>query len=179
MNFIEEYRIPDEVCDELMAYYEAETKHQGHCGGVCNLDVKDSMDCLLKDKDLYTKYVKHLGDCTRQYKEKYEFSKDLVAKWGVAEPINLQKYEPGGGFKVWHCERTNISNVKRHMVFMTYLNDVTDGGETAFFYQDVKFRPEKGKTLLWPADWTHTHKGIVSPTQVKYIATGWISFLDT
>ena len=32
----------------------------------------------------------------------------------------------------------------RHMVFMTYLNDVSDGGETEFYHQDVKVKAEKG-----------------------------------
>ena len=59
---------------------------------------------------------------------------------------------------------------------MTYLNDVSDGGETAFLYQNVKVKPEKGLTLIWPAEWTHTHKGMVSMTQTKYIITGWYSF---
>jgi len=37
-------------------------------------------------------------------------------------------------------------------------------------------QPRKGLTLIWPADWTHHHRGVVSPTQEKYIITGWFSF---
>jgi hypothetical protein len=59
---------------------------------------------------------------------------------------------------------------------MTYLNDVTDAGETEFFYQKIKMKPEKGLTLIWPADWTFTHRGIASPTQEKTIITGWFNF---
>ena len=46
---------------------------------------------------------------------------------------------------------------------MTYLNDVNDYGETEFYYQKLKIKPEKGKTVIWCADWTHTHRGISSP----------------
>ena len=28
-------------------------------------------------------------------------------------------------------------------------------------------------TLIWPADWTFTHRGVPSPTQEKIITTGW------
>ena len=59
---------------------------------------------------------------------------------------------------------------------MTYLNDVTDGGETEFLHQKFKIKPEKGLSIIWPADWTFTHKGVVSPTQTKYIATGWYEY---
>ena len=34
----------------------------------------------------------------------------------------------------------------------------------------------KGKTVIWPSDWPWTHKGIISPTQEKYIVTGWYNF---
>ena len=60
---------------------------------------------------------------------------------------------------------------------MTYLNDVTDDGETEFYYQKIKVKPQKGLTLIWPADWTHTHRGNTSKTQDKYIITGWYSFI--
>jgi hypothetical protein len=42
----------------------------------------------------------------------------------------------------------------------------------------VQVQPEKGLTVIWPADWTFTHRGIVSPTQDKWIVTGWFNFLD-
>ena len=31
---------------------------------------------------------------------------------------------------------------------------------------------EKGLTVIWGTDWTFVHKGIVSPTETKYITTG-------
>ena len=61
---------------------------------------------------------------------------------------------------------------------MTYLNDVTDKGYTEFWHQDLRFEPKKGLTLIWPADWTYTHRGVPSTTQEKYIITGWLSYLD-
>jgi hypothetical protein len=39
--------------------------------------------------------------------------------------------------------------------------------------------PRKGLTLIWPAIWTHPHRGVVSPTQTKYIATGWWMYKDS
>jgi len=59
---------------------------------------------------------------------------------------------------------------------MTYLNDIKEGGETEFYYQKLKIKPETGLTLIWGTDWTTTHRGIPSKTETKYIATGWYSF---
>jgi hypothetical protein len=85
---------------------------------------------------------------------------------------------PGQGFKIWHCERSGPVDtcVFRHLVFMTYLNDVTDGGETEWYHQQISIKPQKGLTVIWPVDWTFIHRGVPSSTQTKYIVTGWYSY---
>ena len=58
---------------------------------------------------------------------------------------------------------------------MTYLNDIPNGGGTEFkFYPDFKVNAKKGLSLMWPTDFTHTHRGVVSEYE-KYIVTGWIN----
>mgnify|MGYP001271300870 CR=1 FL=1 len=42
---------------------------------------------------------------------------------------------------------------KRVLVFMTYLNDVTDEGETEWYYQRVKVKPRKGLTVIDPGSY--------------------------
>ena len=61
---------------------------------------------------------------------------------------------------------------------MTYLNDVNIGGGTEFYHQKVTVLPEKGKTVIWPADWTHTHRGVAAPNEEKIIVTGWYNFTN-
>ena len=71
----------------------------------------------------------------------------------------------------------NIASSSRLFAWMTYLNTVKDGGETEFHYFDVKVKPIKGLTIIWPSEWTHLHKGSVT-NETKYIITGWIHFPD-
>ena len=69
-----------------------------------------------------------------------------------------------------------------HRVFawMTYLNDIkSDNGNTYFPHFDLKIKPEKGKTLIWPAEWTHAHAGEILKDETKYIITGWMCFSFT
>ena len=61
---------------------------------------------------------------------------------------------------------------------MTYLNDVPEGGETEFPMYGLKIKPETGKTLIWPAEWTHAHKGAIVVKGNKYIITGWMHYPD-
>lgn len=91
----------------------------------------------------------------------------------MVEEYNIQKYLPGGGFKKWHFENDIIDN--RVLVFMTYLNDVENGG-TEFLYQNLTAPAKKGLTLIWPAAWTHTHRGQITDLEEKYIITGWYSY---
>lgn len=85
----------------------------------------------------------------------------------------IQRYDKDGHFNSWHYERGGGSTQRRCLVYMTYLNDVDEGGQTYFKYQDKAIKPEIGKTVIWPADWTHTHKGIGPKEGYKYISTGW------
>ncbi len=185
-TFIGSWFIRDlSICDDLINYFEASPdKYQGMIGRYDYQDVidnqsKKSTDLSLNDDNsslvrCYQSLLQEVVDC---YRKKYIFC-DLTEKWSLSD-IGIQRYYPGEGFYQWHCERnTGFSPaVLRHLTFMTYLNDVNDQGETEFFYQELKVKPEKGLTLIWPTDWTHTHRGITSPSQTKYIITGWYSFV--
>jgi hypothetical protein len=183
-SFIAAWYVPNlEVCDELIAYFnESAGKVRGQVGsGQVDPAIKDSTDLQLQhdrfnDPPVF-RYLNNLTAVCQEYIQKYQGAAALDA-WGISENVNIQHYAPGGGYKTWHCERwgRDMPAAARHLVFMTYLNDVTDAGGTEFLYQGITVQPRKGLTLIWPADWTHHHRGVVSPTQEKYIITGWFSF---
>lgn len=170
------------ICDDIIEWFDStDLKGPGYAGGHMRTDekVKVSTDSDLKfNPELAENYYKQLDVIVKKYIQKFKFV-DFYGPWDIVDSINIQHYKPTEGFYAWHTERTSskLPGCARHMVFMTYLNDVTEGGETEFYYQEVKFQPKKGLTVLWPADWTHTHRGIPSMTQHKYILTGWYNFL--
>ena len=61
---------------------------------------------------------------------------------------------------------------------MTYLNDVKDGGGTEFYYQNQIVKAQKGLTIIWPSEWPHVHRGLISNSETKYIATGLYGFYE-
>lgn len=179
-TFIYEEFVSDlSICDALIDFYKKdESKLPGvQAGQAVNEALKKSTDCLVKDTEATKPYFEHLQGVLANYIAKYHFS-GQYASWAITENPNIQHYKPGDGFYGWHCERSGASMpvATRHLVFMTYLNDVTDGGGTEFYHQKVITEARKGKTLIWPADWTYTHRGVVSPTQEKYIITGWLNY---
>jgi len=175
-SFIGGWFIPDKVCDKVIDYFES--KPDDHVKGrigknAYNKDILDDTRMRITSEKNLEEYYILLQECLDNYKKLYEYS-DKVDSYSLEENINIQKYSPGGGFKVWHFEEKG-DHKKRHLVFMTFLNDVENGG-TEFKYQNLTVPAKKGLTLIWPAPWTHTHKGQVSNTQTKYIITGWYNF---
>jgi hypothetical protein len=184
-NFIGGWYISPKICDMLIDYHtQSNTKHEGKMilenKSIVDKYRKNSIDCFLnQDSLVYIWYRNLLDDVLQKYIKLYPFC-DRYSPFDVVENINIQKYSPGGGFYEWHTERDseNYPSCSRHLVFMTYLNDVNDAGETEFYHQNLKIKPEKGLTLIWPADWTFTHRGVPSMTEDKYIITGWINFIQ-
>lgn len=95
--------------------------------------------------------------------------------------INLQKYEQSvGGYPYWHSEvfpqLPHNEALHRVLLFMFYLNDVDEGGETQFLYQDRSVEPRVGRMVIAPAHFTHSHRGCTPVSGDKYILTSWILF---
>tara|TARA_S200000501_G_C20696354_1_gene687519 strand:+ start:199 stop:810 length:612 start_codon:yes stop_codon:yes gene_type:complete len=164
------------LCDDLLKYYHenSEYKQVGESNGGNKTSTDVTVHSNSKNETIL-KYIEFLKAVLKNYQETYTAFTFSV---GFQEPWNIQYYEPGEGYFSWHCERGMHQTFQRALAFMTYLNDVTDGGETEWLYQERKIQPKKGLTAIWPTDFTHTHRGIVSPSQTKVITTGWFSFLD-
>lgn len=95
--------------------------------------------------------------------------------------MNVQKYDAGkGGYFHWHSEvypqDEKCEPLHRVLLFMFYLNDVAEGGETEFYYQNLKIAPKAGRMVIAPAGFTHTHRGNMPVSNDKYIATSWVMF---
>ena len=96
----------------------------------------------------------------------------------VVPLFNIQHYAPGEGFMAWHCdwsttvEATEPNN--RVLAWILYCNDVSDGG-TAFLWQQRQIAAMRGQLAIFPAGMSHVHRGQVSTTSRKTIATGWIN----
>jgi len=184
-NFIGSWQIePLSICDELIAFFDAHPEHQtqGKTAGGLNLESKNSTDLTIRPHELsqpghesVKAYLEQLFACHQDYIQQWPFLKSVVSSVELGS-FNIQRYEPGGHFLKVHSERTTLATSHRVLAWMTYLNDVVDGGSTHFVHQNLDVQPEKGKTLIWPVEWTHAHQAKVLNSGVKYIITGWMHF---
>lgn len=87
--------------------------------------------------------------------------------------LKLKKIPVGGGFHSWHFENGSVHYSPRTFVIQLYLNDNFDGGETEFLYQNRREQAEQGDVLIFPAGFTHTHRGNPPIGGTKYLITSW------
>ena len=149
-------------------------------------EIKKSTDISFVPKDLedplwgksLQKIVVTVDQAREDWKLQYWLGLDRVDPFEICYTFNMQRFLPGEGYHTFHNERASFDSRDRVGVWMIYLNDVYDRGWTEFHYQQHFEEARIGKIVCWPSDWTHTHRGIVSPTETKYILTGWFTFID-
>ena len=186
-NFIGSWIVnPLSISDDLIHYFESNRLKQtrGVTSNVADLDSKDSTDIKITPKDIklpgneiFDEYFQSLYSCYQDYVIQWPFLATFAQDLNISS-FNLQRYQSGQHFKNLHTERASLATLHRVFAWMTYLNDVDDGdgGSTFFSHYDLDIQPRKGLTLIWPAEWTHAHKGNILKANNKYIITGWMTF---
>ena len=185
-NFIGSWMIHrDQLCDQIVAYFDANTSKQssGVTGsGVLDRNAKDRIDISIFPRDfredsssIFYKYFEILSECLQDYGQQWPFLKDTL-KVLDTRSFNIGKYNEGQHFGRIHTER-GFTSMDREFAYMTYLSDDFEGGSTYFSHYDLDIVPQKGLTLIWPAMWTHAHKGNVIKKGNKYILTGWLNLV--
>ena len=188
-NFIGifENAFTQEFCNGAIDYFE-DMKSNGFVGNRRQVDNaptfrKNDEICLLhceqviplKNTLFINSHINEvLSTCYKQYIEKFSILETTLDYGSYANW--MQKTEIGGGYHIWHYESAGREVCNRMLVWMVYLNDVEEGGETEFLYQHKRVKPKTGTLLIWPAGFTHTHRGNPPLSNEKYVVTGWFQF---
>ena len=174
-----------EFCEGIISQYEdmvlsghGQTRFQSHG------DTKIHKD----DTQLFADDIEYipLRKATKEFNELFwgkffpVYENEYASLKGSGRHSNysfkVQKTKIGGGYHVWHYESANREVSHRLLTWILYLNDVQEGGETEFLYQHMRVKPEQGTLVIWPAAFTHTHRGNPPLSNEKYIVTGWTEF---
>lgn len=177
-----------DYCDEVITFFENlvsagfGVNRQLH--DKANKSDKEDLAVFCNTEDTITlfssaKLQKHFNDvfwskCYPLYVENNWILKSAGSH--AIYTYKIQKTEPGQGYHVWHFESDNRVDCLRVLAWTLYLNDVAEGGETEFIYQKLRIAPKAGTLVIWPAGFTHTHRGNPPLTDNKYIVTGWVEF---
>lgn len=95
------------------------------------------------------------------------------------EQVRMKKYEIGGQDEFReHVDVGDHASARRFLVMFFYLNNVAEGGETAFIGidEDCRIHPKKGRMLVFPPMWTHPHAGLPPISNPKYICGSYLHY---
>lgn len=185
-NFLPEWSINQlletwKVCEEEGYVYPREDKH---C--LDHLNIKDTgINFQEIPKTIPNMRVPNLEEIIRwvdgpgieAYHAKYDVLNIDTYRELYVSGAKMQRTNPGEGYHIWHHEHGRMTYVKNSMMaWMVYLNDIEEGGETEFLYQHVRVKPKAGQLVMWPAFFTHMHRGNPPLKDDKYVITGWIDY---
>jgi hypothetical protein len=171
-------------CQILINQFEKSPKREGRSYSdgdlVVNEDQKKCIevgDSSFSNKSVISRIINaRLRECIDDYKKEYPSMNKFIAQWVIDNGYNFQKYETeDDGFKAWHTEAGGAPTSNRVLAWMFYLNDAKCGTE---FINYPTVNAKMGRCVIWPAAWTHIHRGVLPNKGLKYIVTGWASFVD-
>ena len=136
-------------------------------------DDNNIISAKFEDKNPRDIFFEGLQRCFEIYGNEFSVIKDIKLN---CKNMKMQKTSSGGGYHVWHSEQGNGNQANRGLVYSLYLNTLPQeaNGETEFLYQQRRINPVGNTMVLWPAAFTHAHRGNpVYGDNTKYIITGW------
>ena len=186
IDFIEIYdnNVSQELCDELIEWFDLCSEKNFTKN---NMPFADGGTDITKRSDesmvapcwpvgnislpssICHSFWERLNICLKDYMEKYDMGIVNVSSYS----FKIHKVKPTGGYHIWHYETDNIFGRDRILAWMTYLKIPEEGGETEFLHQSKRIEPVVGRTLIWPAHFTHMHRGNPPLKGEKYYITGW------
>lgn len=179
--------VPKKLCEDLIDLHSKLDKLGGVSAGVSGAGVvkrtKLSNDVELSryaiSQDYLRELNKYMNEAYSAYKKHFWVVEEMMGRYDTTA-WQLQKYSAAerGGYYQFHHEVSSRLTCNRTMTFILYLNDIDEGGETEFLFQNIRVKPEAGKLLYFPAYFTHVHRGNpVLSNQDKFIITGWMEFI--
>lgn len=191
-DFIAIYKdvYPEGYCEHLISEFERLTKGGAGANRIksegaprhrkddtqLGLNIRVHQVVSFNEHDSVDVFFNGLQRCYDAYTEQYSVLRDAKIR---ASTMKMQRTDPGGGYHVWHGEQGNDKHAERVLVYMLYLNTLEpeEAGETEFLYQRTRLRPEANTMIVWPAAYTHAHRGnVVHGDKSKYIVTGWFYY---
>ena len=168
-----DHALPPDACQHLIKAFEEDTAGQQANGQGITAGLEESRwtERLLTQQD-EPRLTQFFFAQVRDYHARYN------ARCGLTRPISpiqhmselmIKRYRPGGAerFQV-HFDALG-DKCNRYLVYIWYLNDVAQGGETHFPDLDLKIEARAGRLLMFPPYWLFQHAGLPPESGDKYI----------
>ena len=147
-----------------------------------NFDYRTFEEVNICAEDVYKPYLSQYYD---RIKEVYrQYAKDIDSRYlpndAKIESARLKKYQNNDIDQFgWHTDVGDEPSSSRFLVMFTYLNDVTEGGETEFesnTEEGFTIQPKCGRIVVFPPMWMFPHRGKKPISNPKYILSTYLRY---
>lgn len=189
--------VPRELCERIIKKFE-QSPHRHEAGkvnynGILEVipELKNSTEaCACCDpnmKDEHREIVKYMEDAEELYfrqlyeENNYKQPRHMFDSMFTMYPSKnytpvIQRQSRGSKY-AWHFDG---GYEREYATMMIYLNTLEpeEGGCTEFYY-GRKVRPECGKVIIWPSNWSYPHCGNEVKGDYKYTIVSILSLQKT
>ncbi len=171
--YIKDNFISKKECEEIIKQFKNNLEegpiHTGY------LFKKLLLNNYVFDEDFLIKFNKKFNKQLDIYKKTYPEINETASYWGLND-LTFKKFNKGKFFSNFHSEHS-LSHPNRLLSVQLYLTEHNCGTE---FYKTKEVILSKiGRLAIFPAYFTHTHKGQKCPeNKERFIITGYISFIN-
>lgn len=132
----------------------------------------------LADQAFMGFFYKQIDDYLARYNQKLGLTIPVPPS-PLISAMRIKRYtaNSGEGFQPHFDAIYEVAN--RYLVFLWYLNDVAEGGETEFCDLGLKVPAQAGKLLVFPPYWMFQHAGRPPLSGDKYILSMYLLFSPT
>jgi len=114
----------------------------------------------------------NISECYNIYYDEYNIDRLLTSYSFKAHRVQVS-----GGYHQWHHEQW-FNDPYRVLAWHLTLEAPKGGGETEFLYQSMRVEPKAKQLTIWPAAFTHKHRGNPPLEGQKTYLTGWFDLVS-
>jgi prolyl 4-hydroxylase len=101
------------------------------------------------------------------------YADDHNISFSNMEDPELLRYFPNEGHYNIHVD--SFPGRQRIFSCIIYLNDVESGGETHFNRINLTVKPKRGRMVIFPSDYVHSHEAKTPKSGEKFVVVTWFN----
>lgn len=167
-------------CAQLIESFEASTSRQTRNGrgvreGLEHSGWTELNVSRLADEAFTGFFLHQIEQGLSRYNERLRLTIPVPMRPRI-EDLRIKRYRADGedSFQPHFDSIDAVAN--RYLVFLWYLNDVAEGGETEFCDLGLKVEARAGRLLVFPPFWMFQHAGLAPRSNDKYILSTYLLF---
>ncbi|MBN8888354.1 MAG: 2OG-Fe(II) oxygenase [Rudaea sp.] len=169
-----------DFCAQLIASFEQSAHLQtpngrGHRAGLENSSWIEVNLTPVADRAFIGYFYAQIDKYLAEYNRRLGLTIPIPSRPTI-DDLRMKRYRAGSDDNFEPHFDSHDEKSRRYLVFLWYLNDVGDGGETEFCDLGLRVDARAGRLLMFPPYWMFQHAGLPPRSNDKYILSTYLMF---